>query len=86
MYWLVLYASLAIPVGVIAAVVARHHIMTGVGVSAQWGPAVLLEVLWPIILIGLAQLAILVVMVRAPSVLGSIRGFSRGLTPICHFG
>ena len=76
-YWLVLYASLALPIGVIAAVAARHYRMTGVDVPAQWGRAMLLGVLWPIILIGLAQLAILVAMVRAPSVLGSIRGFSR---------
>jgi len=75
--WLVLYASLAIPAGVIAAVVARHYRMTGVDVPAQWGRAVLLGVLWPIILIGLAQLAILVAMVRAPAVLGSIQGFRR---------
>ena len=77
MYWLVLYASLANPVVVIAAVVARHYRMTDVDVPAQWGPAVLLGVLWPIILIGLAQLAISVAMVRAPAVFGSIRRFTR---------
>jgi heme/copper-type cytochrome/quinol oxidase subunit 2 len=76
-FWLVLYASLTIPVAVIVAVVARHYRTTAVDVLAQWGPAMLLGVLWPVVLVVLAQLAISVAMARAPSVLGSIRGFSR---------
>jgi len=75
--WLALYASLTVPVAVIVAVVARHYRTTDVDVLAQWGPAMLLGVLWPIVLIGLAQLAVPVAMARALSVLGSIRGFSR---------
>lgn len=45
MYWLVLDASLTIPVAVIVAVVARHYRTTDVDVLAQWGPAMLLGVL-----------------------------------------
>ena len=71
--WLVLYASLAVPVAVIVAVVARQYRTTDTDVPAQWGPAVLLGVLWPIVLLGLAQVAISVAIARTPSVLGSIR-------------
>ena len=76
-FWLALSASLAVPVAVIVAVVARHYRTTDVDVLARWGPAVLLGVLWPVVLVVLAQLAISVAMTRTPSVLGSIRGFSR---------
>lgn len=47
MSWLVPFASLAVPVAVIVAVLARHYRTTDTNVPAQWGPAVLLGVLWP---------------------------------------
>jgi len=77
-FWFAIYASAGIAVAVIASAVARHHRQADKRNPGQWVPATFLAgVLWPIILIGFAQLLILLVMAKAPAILGSIGGFAR---------
>ena len=77
-FWFVIYAGVAISVAVITSAVTRHYRKTDSDNPVRWGSvAVLAGVLWPIILIGLAQLLILLVITRAPSILGSVGRLAR---------
>jgi hypothetical protein len=80
-FWLGLYAGAAISVAVIAAAACQFH-AAYVDVPAQWGSAAFLAgALWPIVLIGIAELCILFVMAKvvcdAESPVG--RRISRGI-------